>query len=80
MTVNIQIRDVPETVRDRLMAHAADKGMSMQGYLLSLIAHVAARPTKADWAALAEARAGAPVDTAEVLAVLRTEGRGESAR
>jgi Antitoxin FitA-like, ribbon-helix-helix len=76
MSVNIQIRDVPEEVRDRIVAHAADRGLSMQGYLLSMLSQVAARPTRADWQALAAVREQAPVDMAAALAVIR-EGRDE---
>jgi hypothetical protein len=76
MSVNIQIRDVPEEVRDRIVAHAADRGLSMQGYLLSMLSHVAARPTRTDWQALAQVRDQAPVDMDAALAVIR-EGRDE---
>ena len=76
MSVNIQIRDVPEDVRDRIVAHAADEGLSMQGYLLGMLNHVAARPTHADWEALAVMRDQAPVDMDAALAVIR-EGRDE---
>ena len=31
MAVNIQIRDVPEEVRDRIAAHAAEHGLSHAG-------------------------------------------------
>lgn len=76
MSVNIQIRDVPEDVRDRIVAHAADQGLSMQGYLLGMIGQVAARPTRADWDALAAVRAQAPVDMDAALTIIR-EGREE---
>jgi hypothetical protein len=76
MSVNIQIRDVPEEVRDRIVAHATDRGLSMQGYLLGMLSHVAARPTRADWEALATVRERAPVDMDVALAVIR-EGRDD---
>lgn len=76
MSVNIQIRDVPEQVRDRIVAHAADQGQSMQGYLLDVLSQVATRPTQADWQALAAMRAEAPVDMDAALTVIR-EGRDE---
>jgi hypothetical protein len=76
MSVNIQIRDVPEEVRDRIVAHAADRGLSMQGYLLGMLSHVAARPTRADWAALAAVRDRAPVDMDAALEIIR-EGRDD---
>ncbi len=74
MPVNIQIRDVPEEVRDRIAAQAAESGRSMQAYLFALLAQAAARPTQADWDALARLRERAPIDMAEVLTVIR-EGR-----
>jgi plasmid stability protein len=41
MTVAIQIRDVPEEVRDALAEAAAARGQSMQAYLLEVIAEEA---------------------------------------
>lgn len=76
MAVNIQIRDVPEEVRDRIAAHAAEHGLSMQGYLLGVLSRVAARPTRADWDALAAVRERAPVDMDVALTVIR-EGRDD---
>lgn len=76
MSVSIQIRDVPEEVRDRIAAHASDQGLSMQGYLLGMLGQVATRPTRADWDALAAARAQAPVDMGAALTIIR-EGRNE---
>jgi hypothetical protein len=76
MSVNIQIRDVPEEVRDRIVAHAADRGLSMQGYLLGVLNQVAGRPTRADWEALAAVRDQAPVDMNAALVAIR-EGRDE---
>jgi plasmid stability protein len=41
MTVALQIRDVPEEVRDALAEAAAARGQSMQAYLLALVAEEA---------------------------------------
>lgn len=41
--VTLQIRDVPEEVRDVLMAQAAAHGQSMQAYLLDLARRHAAQ-------------------------------------
>jgi hypothetical protein len=76
MSVNIQIRDVPEEVRDRIVAHAADRGLSMQGYLLDLLNHMAARPTRADWEALGAVRDQESIDMDAALVVIRA-GRDE---
>jgi plasmid stability protein len=37
MSVALQIRDVPEDVRDALAAEAAKRGQSVQAYLLGLV-------------------------------------------
>ena len=37
MTIAMQIRDVPEEVRDRLAAQAKKQGQSLQSYLLALV-------------------------------------------
>jgi hypothetical protein len=42
MAVALQIRDVPEPVRDLLAARAAAKGQSLQAYLLALVTQEAA--------------------------------------
>jgi plasmid stability protein len=43
MTVALQIRDVPEDVRDVIAARAAQHGQSMQAYLLDLLRREARR-------------------------------------
>jgi plasmid stability protein len=55
MSVQITIRDVPESVRDELAARAAAKGKSMQEYLRAELEYMAARPTVEAW--LKEVRA-----------------------
>ncbi|HIW92440.1 MAG TPA: hypothetical protein H9870_12380 [Candidatus Corynebacterium avicola] len=37
MAVNMQIRNVPEDVRDRIAERAAAKGQSIQAYLLDMV-------------------------------------------
>ncbi|WP_370617506.1 FitA-like ribbon-helix-helix domain-containing protein [Mumia qirimensis] len=37
MNVALQIRDVPETVRDAIAQRAEERGQSMQAYLLDLV-------------------------------------------
>ena len=41
MTVAMQIRDVPEDVRDVIAQRAAQQGQSVQAYLLALVVHEA---------------------------------------
>jgi plasmid stability protein len=49
MPVQINIRDVPEKVRDELAARAALQGKSMQEFLRSELERLAARPSMNAW-------------------------------
>ncbi len=49
MTVQINIRDVPERVRDELAARAALQGKSMQEFLRAELERLAARPSVDAW-------------------------------
>jgi len=49
MTVQINIRDVPERVRDGLAARAALQGKSMQEYLRAELERMVARPSVDSW-------------------------------
>ena len=55
----IQVRDVPEPVRDELARKAAAAGQSMQSYLLGELTRLAERPTMAEIVKRAQARAKA---------------------
>ena len=46
MAVQITIRDVPETVRDRLKARAAYRGQSLQRFLRDELEEMSRRPDK----------------------------------
>lgn len=59
----IQIRDVPEPVRDELARKAAAAGQSMQAYLLGELSRLAQRPSMAEIVARAQARARATGST-----------------
>ena len=59
----IQIRDVPEPVRDELARKAAAAGQSMQAYLLGELSRLAERPSMAEIVARAQARARATGST-----------------
>ena len=59
----IQIRDVPEPVRDELARKAAAAGQSMQAYLLAELSKLAERPSMAEIVARAQARARATGST-----------------
>lgn len=49
MAVQINIRDVPERVRDELAARAALQGKSMQEYLRAELERMVARPSVDSW-------------------------------
>jgi plasmid stability protein len=49
MTIQITIRDVPESVRDELASRAALQGKSMQEYLRSELERIASRPSVESW-------------------------------
>jgi hypothetical protein len=49
MAVQINIRDVPERVRDELAARAALQGKSMQEFLRAALERMAARPSLDSW-------------------------------
>ena len=49
MPVHINIRDVPEKVRDGLAARAASQGKSMQEFLRAELERWAARPSIDAW-------------------------------
>ena len=49
MAVQINIRDVPERVRDELAARAALQGKSMQEFLRAELERMAARPSLDSW-------------------------------
>lgn len=75
--VHIQIRDVPDDVRDALAGAARARGQSMQAYLLGLVTEEARRA--ANMALLDEVRAvgggsvAEPGETARELAAIRAE-------
>ncbi len=50
MPIQINIRDVPEKVRDELAARAALQGKSMQEYLRAELERLASRPSIDAWA------------------------------
>lgn len=76
MTVALQIRDVPEDVRDALAAAAAQRGQSVQAYLLSLvIREVRAMRSAAAFDANAAARAVLPPELS--LTAMIREGRDQ---
>jgi antitoxin FitA len=49
MAIQINIRDVPERVRDELASRAAKQGKSMQEYLRAELERLAARPSIDAW-------------------------------
>ncbi len=49
MSVKITIKDVPEEVRDKIVARAAFRRQSMQEYLLSELERIVAMPSNGAW-------------------------------
>jgi antitoxin FitA len=49
MAIQINIRDVPEKVRDELAARAALQGKSMQEFLRAELERLASRPSLDSW-------------------------------
>jgi plasmid stability protein len=49
MAIQINIRDVPERVRDELAARAALQGKSMQEFLRAELERIASRPSVESW-------------------------------
>ena len=72
MSVQITIRDVPESTRDELAARAALQGQSMQEYLRAELARLAARPTIESWLSQVRKRKRASKGQVTVQAVLRS--------
>lgn len=74
MTSLLQIRNVPDETRRTLKARAAERGESLNTYLLGLIEPEVARPTVTD--VLARAARRAERASAPVVAVVQ-EGRDQ---
>ena len=76
--VALQIRDVPEDVRDVLAERARSRGLSMQAFLLALIQAEAERARNAAvlarFAKRTDGTRSAPGQTAAELAALRGQG------
>lgn len=71
MAVNMSIRHVPEDVRDALAARAAQRGQSLQDYVLATLVEHVRRPTMPELMAQIRARKAATqstVTTADILA------------
>ncbi|MEO3890202.1 hypothetical protein [Nonomuraea sp. B5E05] len=74
MSVALQIRDVPEPVRDALAARARAQGKSLQSYLLRLVEEDARRTRNVDLINMFENRAdgySGDEDTADMVRGMR---------
>jgi antitoxin FitA len=49
MSIQITIRDVPESIRDELAGRAARQGQSMQEFLRGELERLASRPSLNSW-------------------------------
>jgi antitoxin FitA len=70
----LQVRDVPETVLDRLRERAARQGVSLSAYVRELLANDAEQPSLAEGMSRVGQRAPVEVDDSEILAAIH-EGR-----
>ncbi|MDZ7671203.1 MAG: hypothetical protein U5Q16_17940 [Gammaproteobacteria bacterium] len=78
MTVQITIRNVPESVRAELASRAALQGKSMQDYLRGELERLVSRPSVESWIATireCKAVAGIRVDAATILKTRKTDRR-----
>ena len=79
--VAIQIRDVPDDVRDRLAAKAAARGQSLQAYLLQLVTDESERLSNREILARVRAVGGgshlASGEAAEIIRAARREAGRE---
>jgi plasmid stability protein len=72
---SVQIRNVPDTVHQRLKVKAAQSGRSLNEYLLAQLEHVATRPELTDLAERIRARDSYEIPSREnVLEAIR-DGR-----
>ena len=70
MPVTITIRNVPEETRDRLKLLAAERGLSLQKFLLGELKRIAYGTTKAEWVRNVENRKkalGTKISVSEIL-------------
>ncbi|TFD55691.1 MULTISPECIES: hypothetical protein [unclassified Cryobacterium] len=78
MSSLLQIRNVPDHARRALKARAADRGESLNSYLLDLLDREVARPTVGEVLDRAARRAErAEISALETLASARTERLGQ---
>lgn len=76
MAKTLQIRDVPDEIHASVRARAAQAGLSVSDYLLSLLSELVTRPTMAEVVdrARALARTGGGARRSDIQAAIR-EGR-----
>ncbi len=71
MTVQISIRDVPESVRNELAARAARRGQSMQEFLHGELVRMASRPPVEEWLERVRERKGVAQRRVSASAILQ---------
>lgn len=70
---SVQVRHLPEETHAVLRRRAAQRGMSLQEYLLATLNDLAARPTVEEVLARAAGRSGGRVGLADAADILREE-------
>ena len=71
MPVHITIRDVPDTVRDRLAARAARQRQSLQEFLRAELVRLASRPSIDEWLQAVRGRKAAAATRVSSDSILR---------
>lgn len=82
MAIRITIRDVPEKVRDKLVAQATLQGKSLQAYLRVELERLVARPSMHDWLQRVRKRkrmSQARISSKEILKIREIEHRRRNA-
>jgi plasmid stability protein len=70
---NVLVRDVPEEIHARLQARAAERGQSLQQYLIGEMRRLAQRPSMEEVLARITARRGGAVGFQQAVADLAAE-------
>lgn len=75
---NLQIKDLPDDLHEELRRRARIEGISIRDYVLRMIRHDQAYPSKAEWAALVDSSPPLPM-TGDVAAQIRADREERSA-
>lgn len=74
---NVQVRNVPPDVHEKLRNRARNEGMTMSDYVLKLIERDLELPTMREWLALVSEQEPVEIDAAEAVREARAEREAE---